>query len=33
MWIVVKVLDPTSNTWYSTNDDLKGYDYVMTATE
>ena len=33
MWIVVKMLEPTSTTWFSTNENLKGYDYVLTATE
>ena len=33
MWIVAKELKPTSTKWYSTTDDLKGYDYVLTSLE
>ena len=31
--MVVKSLEKTATTWYSTDDDLKGYDYVYTDTE
>jgi hypothetical protein len=33
MWMEVKRLLPSSTTWYSTNDALKGYEYINTATE
>jgi hypothetical protein len=33
MWILVKYLDSTMSTWFTTTDDLKGYNYILTTNE
>jgi len=33
MWIRVKSLKTTSSTWFTTIDNLKGFDYVYTTNE
>ena len=33
MWIRAKFLKPTSPTWFTTTDNLKGYDYIYTTNE
>ena len=33
MWIMVKYLGSSNSTWFSTKDNMKGYDYLYTSNE